>query len=274
MSTQRLNERELAALEIIDRMSFHGHASRRDLADRLTNRAALPTSYSGVRTIVARLRRFGLIEVRIPNRTELYWITSAGKKALTGAALLSGLTGEPAMTTIDPDTGSLANANTRLKRRIAIARATIENAESRRRNSPDSWTTTDALNLGYAIQFLGGLEAAHMIVLEEIRAAGSAPASTFECQGCGAKLTSSDEADDHRQRHGLVINTTEPVTPAPLLGRAVSVYNPDSPHELFTGREGPGHSPWVGWHRVTPDGPVDLPPMYAVESAGNRKARS
>lgn len=36
---------------------------------------------------------------------------------------------------------------------------------------------------------------------------------------------------------------------------------------LFIGTVADTESPWVGWHRVVPDGPIDLPPKYRVVAA-------
>lgn len=45
--------------------------------------------------------------------------------------------------------------------------------------------------------------------------------------------------------------------------RHVAVEDPETGRALFTGQLLDG-SPWQGWHRVQPDGPVDLPPGYKI----------
>jgi hypothetical protein len=52
-------------------------------------------------------------------------------------------------------------------------------------------------------------------------------------------------------------------------GDPVTVNGPDA-RELFTGRLVTPGAPWAGWHRVLPDGFIDLGPAYKVRRRGAR----
>jgi len=49
----------------------------------------------------------------------------------------------------------------------------------------------------------------------------------------------------------------------PTAGMPVEVLDEEG-RVFFAGHVADSSAPWVGWHRVTADGPVDLPPKYTI----------
>lgn len=53
-------------------------------------------------------------------------------------------------------------------------------------------------------------------------------------------------------------------------GAGVMVCDEDG-RALFAAKIADTPSPWYGWHRVVPDGPIDLPPKYKVVPRGTER---